>query len=153
MAFWCALILCRFKSPDCPYAISHWSHLKSFRPSWTVRTCLIKSFETDQNVTQASLEFQNQALNVNGQMIKSYFSNLSLKFGLELFLEALRRWEQSKPRSSAQKTIWSKGSPALSSELVYLHRRLSELKKNHLHILVLTVWKKPHPLLLYLMMI
>ena len=54
------------------------------------------------------LEFQNQALNVNGQMIKSHFFNLSLKFGLELFLEALRRWEQSKLRSSAQKTIWSK---------------------------------------------
>ena len=41
-------------------------------------------------------------------MIKSHFSNLSLKVGLELFLEALRRWEQSKLRSSAQKTIWSK---------------------------------------------
>ena len=58
--------------------------------------------------SQASLEFQNKAMNVNCQMIKSHFSNLSLKFGLELFLETFRRWEQSKLRSSAQKTIWSK---------------------------------------------
>ena len=56
----------------------------------------------------------------NASPTVSSFVMTSLSLSLSLFEEL---------EGHQQKTIWSKGSPALPSELVYLHRRLSELKK------------------------
>ena len=61
-----------------------------------------------QHLLHCRIYFSASYWNVNGQMKRSHIFNHRLKFGLELFLEILRRWEQSKLRSSAQKTIWSK---------------------------------------------
>ena len=57
----------------------------------------------------------------------SWFSNASPTVS-SFVMTSLSLFEELEGHQ--QKTIWSKGSPALPSELVYLHRRLSELKKN-----------------------